>query len=147
MRVSISCHTRTGRDEKRSTNRAGLVLATLQDLDHAIIVIGGAELVLQSILAGTVEDALGAVADTEECQLTCPQIDTNHKSQEHKDSPVSHKDLPSIQHISQRNTAIPLPLLQRIQVINEDDKVLRAALVKDLVGAIVGARHLGYSSR
>jgi hypothetical protein len=56
---------------------------------------------------------------------------------------MSHKDLPSIQNISQRNTAIPPPLLQGVQVINEDDKVLRATLVKDLMGAIVGARHLG----
>lgn len=56
---------------------------------------------------------------------------------------MSHKDLPTIQHIIQWYTAIPLPLLQDIQVINEDDKVLRATLVKDLVGAIVGARHLG----
>jgi hypothetical protein len=99
-------------------SRAGLVLATLQDLNQAIILIGGAELVLQSILAGAVEDALGAVA-------------------------MSHKDLPSIQNISQRNTAIPPPLLQGVQVINEDDKVLRATLVKDLMGAVVGARHLG----
>lgn len=73
MRVSISCHTRTGRQGwKRRTNRAGLVLATLQDLDHAVIIIGGTELVLQSILAGAVKDALGAVADTEECQRICP---------------------------------------------------------------------------
>jgi hypothetical protein len=55
---------------------------------------------------------------------------------------VSHKDLPPIQHISQWDATVTLPLLQGLEVIDEDDKVLGATLVKDLVGVVVGARHL-----
>lgn len=45
----------------QKTYRVGLVLSTFQDLDHAFIFVGGAELVLQRGLASTVQDTLGAV--------------------------------------------------------------------------------------
>lgn len=59
-----------------------------------------------------------------------------------KDLPVSDKDLPAVQDISQGDTAVLLPLLQDLQVINEDDEVLGLTLEEDLVSVVVGARHL-----
>jgi hypothetical protein len=46
------------------TNNVGLVLAAFKDLDHAFVLVGCAELVLQSGLAGSVQDTLSAVANT-----------------------------------------------------------------------------------
>lgn len=120
---------------KEETNRAGLVLAALQDLDKAFIVLGGTELILQSILAGAVENALGAVADGDK------NVSPYHQQETMTDLPMSYKYLPPVEHISQWDAAVTFPLLQDPQVINEDNKVLRATLVKDLVGGIVGARH------
>lgn len=54
---------------------------------------------------------------------------------------MSHKDLPSIENISQWDAAVAPPLLQDIQVINENNEVLGFTLVEDLGGVIVGARH------
>lgn len=55
---------------------------------------------------------------------------------------MSDKDLPAVQDISQGDTAVLLPLLQDLQVINEDDEVLGLTLEEDLVSVVVGARHL-----
>lgn len=54
---------------------------------------------------------------------------------------MSHKYLPPIDDISQWDATVTLPLLQNVQVIHEDNKVVGAALVEDLRGAVVGARH------
>lgn len=52
---------------------------------------------------------------------------------------MSHKNLPSIEHVGQWDATVTLPLLQNVQVIHEDNKVLGATLVEDLGGAVVGA--------
>jgi hypothetical protein len=54
---------------------------------------------------------------------------------------VSHKDLPAIDNISQWDATVNLPLLHNAQVIHEDNKIVGAALVEDLRGAVVGTRH------
>lgn len=59
---------------------------------------------------------------------------------------MSHKDLPAVQHIAQRNAAVRLPLLQDLEVIDEDDKVVGATLVEDFGGRIVGPSHFGMST-
>lgn len=46
----------------RSTYRGGLVFAAFQDLDHALIIVGCTEFVLQSALASGIEDTLSSVA-------------------------------------------------------------------------------------
>ena len=54
---------------------------------------------------------------------------------------MSSKDLPAVDNIDQRNAAVVLPLLQCLELIDEDDKVLRLALVEDLVSCVVASRH------
>lgn len=46
----------------RDTDRSGLVFTTFQDLDHALIIFGCTEFVLQSALASGIKDTLGSVA-------------------------------------------------------------------------------------
>lgn len=45
------------------TNRGRLVLAALENLHHAFLFLGSTELVVQSVLAGVVENTLGSMAD------------------------------------------------------------------------------------
>lgn len=47
---------------KSGTYRGGLVGAVLQNLNHALFLLGGTKLALESSLAGSVEDTLGTVA-------------------------------------------------------------------------------------
>lgn len=51
------------------------------------------------------------------------------------------EDLPAVQHLRQRDAAVMLPFLQNIEVVDEDNEVLRATLVEDLGYRFVGARH------
>jgi hypothetical protein len=53
--------------EGGKTNRGSLILATLQNLYHALILIRGPELILQTRLAGTVQHTLCAVAAVRLC--------------------------------------------------------------------------------
>lgn len=46
--------------------------------------------------------------------------------------PVGNKNLPAVQYIGQGDTAVVLPLLQDLKVIDVDDEVLRLALVENL---------------
>lgn len=52
-----------GRLCKEKTNLVGLVLSSLEDLDNALVLVVGAELVLQRGLASAVQDTLGTVTD------------------------------------------------------------------------------------
>lgn len=54
---------------------------------------------------------------------------------------MSDKNLPAVHHIRKWDAAVALPLLQDLDVIDEDDKVLRLALVEDLGGSVVSAGH------
>lgn len=51
------------------------------------------------------------------------------------------KDLPAIYNISEGNAAVILPLLEDFDIIDEDNKVLGLALVKDFRGGIVSTGH------
>lgn len=53
------------------------------------------------------------------------------------------EDLPAIHDIRERDAAVISPLLQDLNIIDEDNKVLRLALVKDFGGGIVSTRHIG----
>lgn len=57
--------------------------------------------------------------------------------------PVSHKNLPAVHHIAEGDAAVVLPLVQNLQVVHEDEEVVRATLVEDLGNGIVGTRHFG----
>lgn len=59
---------------------------------------------------------------------------------------MSQKDLPAVQHIAQRDAAVRLPLLQDLEVIDEDDKVVGATLVEDFGGRFVGTSHFEMST-
>lgn len=61
-----------------------------------------------------------------------------------QDLRVSNEDLPTVQHVGERDAAVAPPLLQDFDVIDEDDKVIRLALVENLGCKIVGARHFEY---
>lgn len=125
---------KAGRD---NTNQVGLVLSTLEDLGHALILVVGAEFVLQSGFAGAVQDTLGTVTilRLEHVHRRLGQLPRN------RDLPVSHEDFPAVQHIAEGNAAVILPLLQDLEVVDEDDEVIRATLVEDLGNRIVGTRH------
>lgn len=58
---------------------------------------------------------------------------------------MSHEDLPAVQHIAKRDAAVSPPLVQDLEVVDEDDEVVRATLVEDLGNGIVGTRHVGGS--
>lgn len=52
---------------------------------------------------------------------------------------MSNEDLPSVHNIGEGDAAVLLPFLHDFQIIDEDNKVLGLALVKDLGGGIGGA--------
>lgn len=54
---------------------------------------------------------------------------------------MSHENLPAVQHFSERNTAVTLPLLEDLEVIDEDNEVFGVTLVEDLVGGFVSTGH------
>lgn len=56
-------------------------------------------------------------------------------------SPMSNENLPSIHHTGQRDGAVIAPVVKGADVVDEDDKVVRGALVEDLGGCDVGTRH------
>lgn len=53
-----------------STYSSHLVFTLLKDLRHALVFVGGSEFVLQSRLAGPVEDTLGAVPEWDVSELS-----------------------------------------------------------------------------
>jgi hypothetical protein len=57
---------------------------------------------------------------------------------------VGNENLPAVQNIGEGDAAVVLPLLQDFKVVDEDNKVIRLALVEYLGGGIVGARHFEY---
>lgn len=57
---------------------------------------------------------------------------------------MSHEDLPPVQNIAQWDAAVILPLVQDLDVIDEDDEIVGVTLVEDLGGGVVGARHVGW---
>lgn len=134
-RVCTECQRSSVEWRWDNTNRVGLELAAFKDLDHALVLVLGAELVLQSGVAGSVEDTLSTVANT--------MLDGAEHVDSIKDSRVSYKDLPAVQNIGEGDAAVVSPLLQDLEVIDKDNKVLRLALVEDLGGSFVGARHFG----
>lgn len=125
---------------KDKTNLVGLVLSTLEDLDHAFIFVVGAELVLQGGLAGAVQDTLGTVAIVM-LEGIYWRWDPWLKAKVDRSLPVSYEDLPAVQHIAKGNAAVFLPLVQDVKIVNEDDEVVGATLVKDLGNGIDGTRH------
>lgn len=54
---------------------------------------------------------------------------------------MSHEDLPTVQNFSEGNAAVTLPLLEDLKVIDEDNEVIGATLVEDLVGGFVSTGH------
>lgn len=52
---------------------------------------------------------------------------------------MGHKDLPAVQHVRQRNGTVLAPVVQDLDIINEDDEIVHVALVEDLGGGVVGA--------
>jgi hypothetical protein len=57
---------------------------------------------------------------------------------------MSNEDLPPVQNIAQWDAAVILPLVQDLEVVDEDDEVVGATLVEDLGGGVVGTRHFGW---
>jgi hypothetical protein len=57
---------------------------------------------------------------------------------------MGNKDLPPVQNIAQWDAAVIPPLVQDVEVVDEDDEVVGAALVEDLGGRVVGTRHVGW---
>lgn len=61
----------------------------------------------------------------------------------HRNIPVRHEDLPAVEHLSQRDSAVLAPVVQSLSVIDEDDKVVDLALVEDAGLLLICARHCG----
>jgi hypothetical protein len=57
---------------------------------------------------------------------------------------MGHEDLPPVQHAGERDGAVPAPVVEDGQVVDEDDEVVDSAFVEDLGGGGVGARHYGW---
>lgn len=54
---------------------------------------------------------------------------------------MSHEDLPAVQNFSEGNTAVALPLLEDLKVIDEDNEVIGATFVENLGGCFVSTGH------
>ena len=54
---------------------------------------------------------------------------------------VSNENLPSVHDMSKRNGLVGAPLLEDLLVIDEDDEVVRGALVDDLGDAFTATSH------
>lgn len=52
------------------------------------------------------------------------------------------EDLPAIHDLSERDAAVISPLLQDLEIIDEDNEVLGLAFVEDLGGGIVSTSHI-----
>lgn len=92
----------------RQTNLASLVLPTLKNLGHALIFIVSAEFVLQSGFASSIQDTLGAVAET---VLEHEHLRKSRHSTTRVSLRVSHEDFPPVQDITEGNAAVFLPFL------------------------------------
>lgn len=54
---------------------------------------------------------------------------------------MGDKDLPAADDLSERNALVVLPVLDGLDVVDEDDEVLLLALVVDLGLGVVAASH------
>lgn len=116
-------------------------LSLLDDLSDDVLLLGGAELVLELAFRGGVEDTLGAVPGSR-CQcllhwthcrrhrllpLQCAACNRNgvHLL-------VRDEDLPAIHDLRQRDGLVGLPVLGDLRILDEDDVVVVLALVVDL---------------
>jgi len=79
-------------------------VALLKDLDDSVLLLGSAELSLESALGGRVESALVAVL-------------------------VGNEDLEAVDNLCERNALVLLPLLNGLGALDEDNEVLALALV------------------
>lgn len=120
---------------KKETYSNILILAALEDLDHAFLLLMGTELVIQTGVTRAVEDTLGTV--TRDHQHLPPA------EPEGRYIPVSDEDLPAVHDVGQRDGAVVAPVVEGGEVVDEDDEVVGAALVEDLGGGDVCAGHFG----
>lgn len=109
-----------------------LNVALLEDLLDDLVLVRCAELVLESGLAGGVQDTLSAVAENM-LGLLLPASRSN--------SLVGDQNLEAANDLRERNARVLLPLLYSLGAVNEDNEVLGVALVVDLGLSSVATSH------
>ena len=112
-----------------------MYVALLEDLLHDLILVGGAKLVLQCSLAGGVENTLVTVpvAIQLDTALRCAIV--------WDDLLVGGEDLEATDHLGKGDGRVVLPLLNGLDIVNEDNEVLGGALEVDLGLGSVATSH------
>jgi hypothetical protein len=112
-----------------------LYVALLEDLLHDLILVRGAELVLERSLTGGVEDTLVAVPVVTQLDqalgyaIAC------------EDLLVGGEDLEATDDLGKGDGRVVLPHLNSLDVVNEDNEVLGGALEVDLGLGSVATSH------
>jgi hypothetical protein len=112
-----------------------LYVALLEDLLNDLILVRGAELVLECSLAGGVKDTLVAVPVTTQLDkasgyaIACGDL------------LVGGEDLEAADDLGKGDGGVALPLLNSLDVVNEDNEVLGGALEVDLGLGSVATSH------